>query len=102
MYPCNMSTEAQYSKIRANLLDQIAHLTKEAATSDKFGTIAAIDLPAATDRLQVVQAALWRSSGISWREIGEAFGTSHQAAQQRFASKINDLDLDIAAGVDHG
>ena len=26
----------------------------------------------------------WRAQGRSWREIGEAFGTTRQAAEQRF------------------
>lgn len=26
----------------------------------------------------------WRQDGRSWREIGEAFGTTRQAAEQRF------------------
>src|SRR3954447_14183142 len=39
-----------------------------------------------------------RRSGASWTEIGRSMGVTKQAAQKRFVTKIDQLDLDPSQG----
>lgn len=79
--------------------DLITDLAREGARFDPNtpytqGTILTSELPHAVERLRTLQVVQWRENGLSWPQIGDALGVSHQAARQRYKPEIEALIAD--------
>jgi hypothetical protein len=71
---------------RASSLDALIGFAESIGSRDDLldmlGSVRLVELAAAQARSAIVNEA--RASGYTWEEIGDALGTSRQAAQQRF------------------
>ena len=72
---------------RAAALDTLIELTGNVGSTsgdllDMLGRIRLVELAADQARRAIVAEA--RADGSTWQEIGDALGTSRQAAQERF------------------
>lgn len=73
---------------RAAALDVLIGLSEGVANSDDalnmLGAVRLVELAANQVRRAIVDEA--RTGGYTWEEIGDALGTTRQAAQQRFSA----------------
>jgi hypothetical protein len=76
-----------------DLADAVEVMTTEMAAADPVMTLsAAARLERASHALAEQAAAAAIAAGMSWRDIGAAYGVSKQAAHQRFARHVRRLD----------
>lgn len=73
---------------RAGALDVLIGCAEGVANADDLlnmiGSVRLVELAAAQARRAIVTEA--RAGGFTWQEIGDALGTTRQAAQMRFGS----------------
>lgn len=63
---------------------------KRVAEGDDTDLAELIDLHRAIDQAVIVGVAGLRSTGITWQSIGDATGTTKQAAIQKWARHVTD------------
>jgi hypothetical protein len=63
----------------------------EAASSGPELVAAARELREAAEALEVSAVARLRADGGTWTQVGAVYGTSKQAAQQRFRAAVAEL-----------
>jgi hypothetical protein len=77
----------------ADIADAVEAMTAETSSADPVMALsAAARLERASRGLAEHAAAAAIAAGMSWRDIGSAYGVSKQAAHQRFARHVRRLD----------
>lgn len=81
----------------ADVADAVEAMPAEVALADPVMTLAAAArLDRASRSLAEHAAAAAIAAGMSWRDVGAAYGVSKQAAHQRFARHVRRVGRDHA------
>jgi len=78
-------------------LDRMSLLAPDSLPADPIAALRALTASETElDNLRRTQVAAARDAGASWEEIGEALGTSRQAAWEYFAKRAGDTLAEMA------